>query len=43
MNVPHDLKNFHPSEDDPFQLVSPDLAIFLLCFWGFVGYLLGTL
>lgn len=41
MNLPHDLKDFHSENDDPFQLISPDLALVLFLAAGFLGYVLG--
>ena len=30
MNLPHDLKNFHPAED-AFQILTPDQCVLILC------------
>lgn len=38
MELPRDLKHYRPSEDDFFQLISPDLAIVLLIAGGFIGF-----
>ena len=34
MNLPSDLKNFRADDSDGFQLISPDLAVFLICLGG---------
>jgi hypothetical protein len=37
--LPDDLKNFRADDsDDLFQIMPPDIALFLLIVGGFVGY-----
>ncbi len=38
MELPEDLKNF--KADDPFQLISPDLAVFIFVVGLVVAYIL---
>ena len=41
MNLPDDLKDYS-APDDPFQLVSPDVAIVFLVLGFVLGYVLGV-
>ena len=38
MRLPNDLRDYRA--DDPFQLLTPDLCVVLLCAIAFLGYLL---
>lgn len=40
MELPSDLKNYRPSEDDPFQLISPELAVVIFVVCALAGYFL---